>query len=224
MSMSWLAAARFLRRVYRRYPLTHRLHVAVRFVTCPFTRTLDDIPPGGRFLEIGAGHGIYSYLATRDASRRVYAVEPDLRKAVNPLHAPGVQWIAAFDDAVAGTFDTIVIYDATYRMSIAYRTEIYRRVFERLRPGGTFILKDMDPGHRWKMKWARFQEWLSDTFLHVSIGEGFIYQTRAEVEATLQGLGFTDVRARAIDFGYPHPHVIYRAAKPQSSRASEETT
>ena len=61
-----------------------------------------------------------------------------------------------------GTFDTIVIYDATYRMSIAYRTELYRRVFDRLRPGGTFILKDMDPGHRWKMKWARFQERISD--------------------------------------------------------------
>ena len=214
MAMSVLAAASFLRRVYRRYPLTHRLHVLVRFLTCPFTRTVDDIPPGGRFLEIGAGHGIYSYLASSDATRRVFAVEPDLRKAVNPEHAPGVQWIAAFDESVRGTFDTIVIYDATYRMPIDYRTELYRRVFDRLRPGGTFILKDMDPGHRWKMKWARFQEWLSDTFLKVSIGSGFIYQTRREVESTLRGIGFSEFRAREIDSGYPHPHIIYSARKP----------
>lgn len=214
MKTSWLAATRFLSRVYRRYPRTHRLHVLVRWLTCPFVRTLHDLPAGGRMLEIGAGHGIYCYLATRDPKRRVYAVEPDLRKAVNPNHAAGVQWIAAFDDAVRGTFDTIVIYDATYRMSIAYRTELYRRVFDRLRPGGTFILKDMDPGHRWKMKWARFQEWLSDTFLKVSIGEGFIYQTRAEVEATLRGIGFGGLTARAVDAGYPHPHIIYSAKKP----------
>lgn len=213
MPTSYLAAARLLRRVYRNYPRSHRLHVLVRFLTCPFTRTVDDLPPGGRMLEIGAGHGIYCYLAANDGTRRVYAVEPDLRKAVHPQHAPPVQWIAGFDECVRGTFDTIVIYDATYRMSIAYRTELYRRVFDRLRPGGTFILKDMDPGDRWKMKWARFQEWLSDTFLKVSIGEGFIYQTRAEVEATLRGIGFEDVRARAIDAGYPHPHVIYSARR-----------
>jgi len=206
--------ARFIRRVYGEYPLSHRLHVLVRWLTCPFVRTLADLPPGGRVLEIGAGHGIYSYLASRDATRRVFAVEPDLRKAVHPRHFPGVQWIAAFDDAVQGTFDTIVIYDATYRMSIAYRTELYRRVFARLRPGGTFILKDMDPGHRWKMKWARFQEWLSDTFLKVSIGAGFIYQSRDEVEATLRAIGFTELKARAIDEGYPHPHVIFSARKP----------
>lgn len=212
--MSYLAAARFLRRVYCDYPRAHRLHVLLRYVTCPFVRTLDDLPAGGRMLEIGAGHGIYSYLATNDPSRRVYAVEPDLRKALHPEHAPAVQWIAGFDEAVRGTFDTIAIYDATYRMSIAYRTELYRRVFDRLRPGGTFILKDMDPGHRWKMKWARFQEWLSDTFLKVSIGEGFIYQTRREVEATLRAIGFDNVRARAIDAGYPHPHVIYVARRP----------
>lgn len=214
MSPSYLDAARFLRRVYRRYPLGHRLHVVVRYLTCPFVRTLGEAPAGGRLLEIGAGHGIYSYLVARDNARRVYAVEPDLRKAVHPEHAPGVQWIAGFDDAVRGTFDTIVIYDATYRMSIDYRTRLYRRVFDRLRPGGTFILKDMDPGHAWKMKWARFQEWLSDTFLKVSIGEGFIYQTRAEVESTLKAIGFERFTARAIDSGYPHPHIIYTARRP----------
>jgi SAM-dependent methyltransferase len=214
MLMRYLSALRFLLRTYRGYPLAHRVHVLIRFITCPFVRTLGDIPPGGRFLEIGAGHGIFCYFAARDASRRVFAVEPDLRKSVNPRHAPGVRWIAGFDDCVGAEFDTIAIYDATYRMSIEYRTELYRRVFARLRPGGTFILKDMDPEHRLKMSWARLQEWLSDTFLHVSLGSGFVYQTRAEVDATLRGIGFENVKARAIDRGYPHPHMIYTARKP----------
>jgi cyclopropane fatty-acyl-phospholipid synthase-like methyltransferase len=213
MPISYLAAARFLRRVYRDYPLRHRIHVLIRFVTCPFARTLDDLPAGGTMLEIGAGHGIYSYLATTDPSRRVIAVEPDLRKSLHPEHAPGVQWIAGFDECVRGTFDTIAVYDATYRMSIEYRTELYRRAFERLRETGTFILKDMDPSHRWKMGWARLQEWLSDTFLKVSLGEGFVYQTRDEVEQTLRAIGFRDIKARAIDRGYPHPHIIYSARK-----------
>ncbi len=214
--MRYFEALRFLHRVYRGYPRAHRLHVLIRFVTCPFVRTLDVLPAGGRMMEIGAGHGIYCYFAARDASRTVIAVEPDLRKTVHSHHAPGVRWIAGYDDSVRGPFDAIVIYDATYRMSIPYRTELYRRVFDRLRPGGTFVLKDMDPEHRLKMKWARFQEWLSDTLLKVSLGSGFIYQTRAEVEATLREIGFEDFRARAIDRGYPHPHMIYAARKPLS--------
>ncbi len=213
--MRYLSALKFLHGVYRGYPLAHRAHVLIRFLTCPFLRTLDDVPPGGRMLEIGAGHGIYCYFAARDASREVVAVEPDLRKSVSPSHAPGVRWVAGFDDCMRGPFDTIVIYDATYRMSIPYRTELYTRVFERLRPGGTFVLKDMDPGRGLKFKWARLQEWLSDALLKVSLGSGFVYQTRAEVFATLSDIGFEDVRARAIDRGYPHPHIIYSARRPR---------
>ncbi|HEV3485685.1 MAG TPA: class I SAM-dependent methyltransferase, partial [Vicinamibacterales bacterium] len=166
----------------------------------------------------GAGHGIYCYFSARDASRSVVAVEPDLRKTVHRYHAPGVRWVAGYDDSVRGAFDAIVLYDATYRMSIPYRTALYRRVFERLRPGGTFVLKDMDPEHELKFGWAKAQEWLSDHVLKISIGSGVIHQTRAEVDALLRELGFEDVRARAIDRGYPHPHILYTARKPLSSR------
>lgn len=211
--MGFIAALRFLHRIYSGQPLTHRAHVLIRFLTCPFLRTLGEVGAARRVLEIGAGHGIYCYFLAREASRRVFALEPDLRKTLRPSHAPGVRWVAGFDDAITGTFDAIVIYDATYRMSIATRTDLYRRVFDRLTPGGTFVLKDMDPERRLKMAWARAQEWLSDRLLKVSIGEGFIYQTRAEVDATLRGIGFEDVRGRAIDRGYPHPHIIYTARK-----------
>ncbi|HJQ35528.1 MAG TPA: methyltransferase domain-containing protein [Thermoanaerobaculia bacterium] len=212
--MRYLQALRFLHRTYRGYPFGHRLHVFIRFLTCPFLRTLGDLPQFGSVLEIGAGHGIYSYFAAH-RGHRVFAVEPDLRKSIHPEHAPGVQWIAGYDECIRGVFDAAVIYDATYRMPVAYRTEVYRRAFERLAPGGTFLLKDMDPRRSWKMAFARLQEWLSDRFLKISIGSGFIYQTRAEVEATLRAIGFEDIRARAIDRGYPHPHLIYTARKPR---------
>ena len=110
----------------------------------------------------------------------------------------------------------IVIYDATYRMPLDVRRELFARVLDRLKPGGLFVWKDMDPGHPFKMKWARFQEWLSDSILGVSIGEGFLHQTREEVAAMLTASGFADLEARAIDRGYFHPHLIYTAKRPLS--------
>src|SRR5829696_4358058 len=94
--MSFLSILRFVWRTYRRYSWRHRVHVLIRALTCPFQRMLDVIP-AGRILEVGAGHGIYCYLAARDASRRVFALEPDLRKTMHDEHAPGVRWVAGYD-------------------------------------------------------------------------------------------------------------------------------
>jgi SAM-dependent methyltransferase len=216
MPVGYIRALRVLHRAFHTYPAGHRLHVLIRFLTCPFTRTLEEVPAGARVLEIGSGHSLYGTLITQERAREVVAVEPDLRKSMLPSPSPKIRKVAGFDDCIRGSFDCVVVYDVTYRMPPAVRLALFERIFTRLKPGGVFVFKDMDNGHRWKMKWARFQEWLSDRFLHISIGEGFIYQSRAEVEQALGAIGFTNFTARAIDRGYPHPHVIYTAMRPSS--------
>jgi cyclopropane fatty-acyl-phospholipid synthase-like methyltransferase len=214
LSIGYVRALRILHHAFGRYPAGHRLHMLVRFFTCPFTKTIDDIPIGARVLEIGAGHGLYARLIVEERAAEVIAVDPDIDKSLLPSPSPKIRKIAGYDDCVrGGGFDAVVIYDATYRIPLDVQRALFTRVFERLRPGGVFLYKDMDASHPWKMKWARFQEWLSDTFLHISIGSGFVHQTRDEVEAMLRGIGFVDFEARAIDRGYPHPHVIYTARK-----------
>lgn len=165
-------------------------------------------------MDIGAGHGTYARLAIEQGAAAVIAVEPDLRKSLLPLRTPGVQVVAAFDEAINGVFDAIVIYDATYRIPLDERERLYRRVFERLKPGGSFILKDLDPEHRFKMGWARLQELVSDTLLGISLGRGFIYETRLQIEDRLNRIGFRDFTAREIDAWYPHSHIIYTATRP----------
>jgi len=214
MSIGYVRALRLLHRAFGHYPASHRAHILIRFLTCPFLRTIDDVPAGSRVLEIGSGHGLYAFLIAQERAREVIAVDPDAKKSILPSPSPKIRKIAGYDDCVAGTFDTIVIYDATYRMPIDVRRELFARVFARLRPGGTFLWKDMDPAHPFKMKWARFQEWLSDSFLGISIGSGFIHQTRADAAAMLLELGFTAIEARAIDRGYVHPHLLYTAKRP----------
>lgn len=211
--MGYVRALRILHRAFGHYPPGHRLHMLVRFATCPFLRTVDDVPAGARVLEIGAGHGLYARLITEERVREVVAVDPDERKSLLPSPSPRIRKIAGFDDCVRGTFDAVVIYDATYRMPLDVRRGVFERSFARLAPGGTFVLKDMD-ATSFKMKWARFQEWLSDRFLGVSIGSGFFYQSPAELRTMLSEIGFTDFQARPIDRGYLHPHMIFTAIRP----------
>lgn len=212
--MGYVRALRVLHRAFRQYPPSHRLHILIRFLTCPFYRTIDDIPIGARVLDIGSGHGLFGVLIAEDRARQVVAVDPDIRKSLLPTPSPKMRKIAGFDDCIRGSFDAVVLYDVAYHVPLAERRELFGRVFARLAPGGTFVFKDMDPQHSLKMRWTRFQERLNDSLLGLTLGRGFVEQTREDVTALLEEIGFSDVRARAIDRGYPHPHLVYTAVRP----------
>ena len=202
-----------LLRTYRHRPPGARLHILIRYLTCPFGRLLRLVPNQTRsMLEIGAGHGVFSRLVAARGVRAV-AVEPDLRKLGK---VEGVHSIAAFDDAVGGTFDVVAIVDVLYAIPVAAWDGILRRALARLRPGGMLLVKEMDPAAKLKNRWNSFQEWLSMRILGITMAETFNYESREAFTARLERLGFAEVSSSRIDFGYPHPHIAY-AAKTSSS-------
>ena len=213
MSIGYVRGLRILIRAFRGLPAGDRIHILGRYLTCPFTRVLDEFPPDARVLEIGSGHGLFALLIAENGAREVIGVDPDLRKSLLRSPSARVRKVAGYDDCVSGTFDAIAICDVAYRLPLDVQRALFARVLDRLRPGGVLVLKEMDSGHGWKMKWARFQEWLSDTFLHLTHGEGFTYESRDDVRGMLEELGFVGFSARAIDSGYPHPHIVYTARK-----------
>jgi len=211
--MNYIRALALLHRTFNRHPLTQRLHILGRFLTAPFLRTLAVIPPGSRVLDIGAGHGTYPRLIA-DRARRVFAVEPDLRKTLIAFRHPNVTFIAGFDDCIRGTFDVIVVYDVIYRLPPDARDALFKRIFDRVRPGGLFVLKDLDPSNRLKWTWNRIQETISDAVFHLTIGEGFYIDTPQQIHDRMSRAGFVDFESSRVDRWYPHAHIIYTARKP----------
>jgi 2-polyprenyl-3-methyl-5-hydroxy-6-metoxy-1,4-benzoquinol methylase len=200
-----------LDRAYRAHSLGARLHVLIRYLTCPFSRVLRAIPRDAlSLLEIGAGHGVFSTLAAARGVSRVVAVEPDLRKM---QRVDAIAQVAGFDDAIRGTFDVVAMLDILYAIPIADWDALLDRAFARLTPGGTLIIKEQDPAAKVKNAWNRAQEWLSEKFLGITMANAFNYETREVFIARLQRHGFREVTSRRIDFGYPHPHVLYVARK-----------
>lgn len=197
-------------------PWSARLHIAGRYLTCPFDRVLPFVPAGGRLLDIGSGHGSFLRLAAERTSLAVGA-EPDLRKVLQLYRHPRVRFVGGFDDAVRGSFDAVSMFDVLYRIPRPEWAGLFQRVFDRLEPGGVFLLKELDPEAPLKARWNRAQEWMSDTFLHLTLGDQFVYATTAEIRTELERIGFTNFQKRKIDFGYPHAHVLYLANKPQRS-------
>lgn len=171
------------------------------------------IPGDARsLLEIGAGHGVFSRMAAARNIRAV-AVEPDIRKIGR---VDGVQCVAAFDHAVRGRFDVVAIIDVLYAIPLAAWDEILTRAYERLNPGGVLLVKEMDPAARLKNRWNAIQEAISMKVLGITMAETFNYESREAFAARLKRIGFAEISSERIDFGYPHPHIVY-AAKTSSS-------
>ena len=47
-------------RAYRKLPAAARLHATIRWWSAPFPAVAAYLPPSGRVLEIGCGHGLFS--------------------------------------------------------------------------------------------------------------------------------------------------------------------
>jgi 2-polyprenyl-3-methyl-5-hydroxy-6-metoxy-1,4-benzoquinol methylase len=207
--VGFIRALIVLHRVYGRRPLRDRIHTLVRFLTCPMLRVLDAVPPGASLLDIGAGHGVFAALAHARDARRVVAVEPDVRK-VRPIAS--VESVIGFDDVVIGTFEAISIIDVLYKIPIGDWDALLIRCRERLTVGGILIIKEQDPTARIKNTWNALQERIASA-LHLTLGEAFTYEPPSAFLLRLTRLGFRESRAKRIDFGYPHPHVLYMAKK-----------
>lgn len=214
MPVGYIRAFALLHKTFNRHPFTQRLHILGRFLTAPFLRTLDVIPQGSRVLDIGAGHGTYPRLIAEERAREVIAVEPDIRKTLIAFRHPRVRFVAGFDDCIRGTFDVIVVYDVIYRLPAVARDALFKRIFDRVKPGGLFVLKDLDPSNRLKWNWNRLQETISDPVFHLTIGEGFYIDSPDQIAGRLQRAGFIDFKSQRVDSWYPHAHIIYTARKP----------
>ncbi|HEX9944761.1 MAG TPA: methyltransferase domain-containing protein [Thermoanaerobaculia bacterium] len=218
-SLEYVQALALVRRTYRAAPAATRLHVLGRFLSCPFLRALDHLPPGARVLDLGAGHGIFAHLALEAGARSVVAVEPDRRKVFLVSPRSGLRVVNGYHDAVRGAYDAVTMLDVLYRFPTAEWDALFRWVRGRLAPGGAFLIKELDPEHRAKAFWNRTQERISDR-LGLTLGEAFSYEARDQIRGRLLRAGFDRFEAVEIGAGYPHAHILYIGAAPQAEPGS----
>lgn len=199
-------------------PPGDRLHVRVRWLTCPFPAVERAVPRAGRVLEVGCGHGLLSlYLAACAPGRQVHGVDVDEHKIVLARGAAsrftaGGGAPVAFDVVEPGVlpdgpFDAVVIADVLYLLAPDARTSLLEAALARLAPGGRMVIKEAARDPRWKGALTVAQELVSTRVLRITEGDEVAFAPPDELAAPLRRGGLEVVIRRA-DRGYLHPHVL----------------
>jgi 2-polyprenyl-3-methyl-5-hydroxy-6-metoxy-1,4-benzoquinol methylase len=207
-------AARAAIAAYRGAPPGDRLHVLIRWLTCPFPSVVDVLPRTGRVLEVGCGHGLFgTYLARRVPGVEVHGVDIDADKiAVASRSAAGSSGRLSFAVAEsgvlpAGPWDAVVLVDVLYLLDEAGQRALLTSCAAVLAPGGGLVVKDMSTRPRWKAWANQAQETLSVRVLRITAGSRhFAFAEPDERARWLQQAGLVDVRSRRLDRGRVHPH------------------
>jgi 2-polyprenyl-3-methyl-5-hydroxy-6-metoxy-1,4-benzoquinol methylase len=219
-------AARGAMAHYRPAGRRARTHVAVRWRSAPFAAVAAYLPPAGRVLEVGCGHGLFlAYAAHLDPARQALGVDIDADKI-----ELGAQALAGMGQRVRlqvgrsgavppGPWDAIVFLDVLYLLPADEQHLLLSRCAAELAPAGVLLVKEMAETPRWKARWNRAQETLAVRVLRITAGHDLHFVPTSQVCSWLTQAGLTP-EVVPLDRGYPHPHqlVIARRDGPGAER------
>jgi cyclopropane fatty-acyl-phospholipid synthase-like methyltransferase len=209
-------AARVARRAYASASPPTRVHVALRWATCPFPAIAEAVPRCGNVLDVGCGHGLFTlYLALQAPARRITGVDIDddkLSVARAAAHAAGVGDRVSFAHVDAsrvfeGQWETIVEVDMLYLLGRERAQTWVHDAADALRPGGRLVVKELDVAPVWKARWSRFQEVLATRVVRITEGEDLELIPRDDVVSAMEHAGLA-ATSRRLDRGRLHPHYL----------------
>jgi 2-polyprenyl-3-methyl-5-hydroxy-6-metoxy-1,4-benzoquinol methylase len=213
------STARRLLSLYADAPLAARVHVRVRWATCPLRAVAAQVPRQGRLLELGCGHGLLSlHLALSGPERSVVGVDVDERKIEVARQAAAGVPSCRFEvtppgELPKGPWAGIAIVDVLYLLAPEAQRWLLRACLDRLGPDGVLVVKEMGTSPAWKAAWNRLQETLSVRLLGITAGEGELHFLPPEELAAVMGSTGLVVRHRPLHRGYPHPHHLLVASR-----------
>ncbi len=209
--------------LYADEPWRVRLHVRARHWLCPLERIGAYVPPRGRVLDVGCGHGLFaSLLALEAPGRAVLGVDPMAGKIGVAQRAaravPNVRFeLGSAADVVESRWDAIAILDVLYLLPRPAKLALLEQCRALIAPGGVLLLKTNDQTPRWKYQWARLEERLM-TGLGLTEGQGLYFLNAAQNRALLDLAGF-DAEIVRLDTWLPYPHVLF-VARPRPTAES----
>ena len=175
------------------------------------------LPAEGNLFEVGCGFGLFGLYFARVSPhlviRGIDVDEQRIRLARRARRRLGFDNVAfAVGDArtvrLPDALDGCYVLDLLHHLPRHAARSLIAHVYEQLRPGGVFIVKDVGTRPRYKMVFT----WLLDVVM--TRGERPQYWSVADMTDALRTPGFDVIRYAMVDV-LPYPHELYVCVKPR---------
>jgi 2-polyprenyl-3-methyl-5-hydroxy-6-metoxy-1,4-benzoquinol methylase len=206
--------------LYRNQPWGTRLHTRLRAWSAPLEDVVNALPDRGFLLDVGCGHGLVANeVALRHSGARVLGIDPSQTKIASAQASAGARPNLEFrharlEDIPESGFDAVGMIDVLYLVPAADWDSFLRAGFQKLSPGGKFVLKEIGTDPRWKFERLKLQEFVSTRILRITKGDTLHFEPGEQLRQRLVRLGFEDVLLRRLDAGYASPHILLTALRP----------
>ncbi|WP_404364013.1 class I SAM-dependent methyltransferase [Corallococcus coralloides] len=206
--------------LYAHLPASERFHVHARASSAPLLAVASRVP-SGTVADIGCGHGLLSaVMALAAPERRVLGVDLDERKVRWAKQAlsglPNVTLDVGSVEELARAqphaLDAVVVCDVLYLLPEEKWPGFLQSVRGLLKPGGRFLLKEVEGDRSWKHAKALAQEWVMVSLLgRTKASGGMVLKPRVDGVRLLRDAGFVVREVVGLGQGYTTPHLLYDA-------------
>jgi len=196
--------------IYDKVGFMTGVYVRLRFLLAPMIRTAQLVPPQGDIVDLGCGHGVFAHIVhVGQPNRRITGVDLDAdRIRVAQKASQGTQLefrCGNVDEFDVPAGSTVTITDVLHHMPFEEQELLLGRIAEKLVPGDSMLIKDLQKRPAWKY-WLHY---VQDT---LSYRSHLYFRSAQEMTALIEGFGFS-VRSFDLARGMPHPHVAYLCTK-----------
>ncbi|HWZ65664.1 MAG TPA: GtrA family protein [Patescibacteria group bacterium] len=213
-----------LHSLYAILPWHSRLHMFIRWHSCPIEAADTYLPKSGKLLEIGSGRGLVSiWAAILRPNLDVHGVDIDVRKIID-AQAVAESWenskqkitfsrVSPNGSLPPGPWQAIEIFDTIYLLKYQDQLDLLEKSAKILAKDGVLILKHMNDRPLWKVRFMSLQEKISVKVIGLTVGVyPFTFLSPKQITDHLQTLGL-QTKIIPIDKGYPYPHLLIVARK-----------
>lgn len=208
-----------LYRAYSKLSWPSRIHMFIRWHSCPIEVIDTFLPSRGQMLEIGCGRGLVSiWAALLRPNLNIYGNDIDegkladaklaaksLLKTAQNINFALVQPGKAVPN---GPWQAIAIFDVLYLMPRQQQLQLLKDSAKQLDKKSVLLIKHMNTRPVWKVSFAQWQEKISVRLIGLTSGHyPFTFLTPQEITDCLQSVGL-QTELLPIDKGYPYPHLL----------------